>query len=83
MNLKTVIAAMAAAAALVGCAEGVSTDIQCGVEGDADGMMSVRMIYDDVMTKARANREVYCVITDALGNQIVTEAVIIHLEKSN
>ena len=52
MNFKTVIAAIAAAAALVGCAEGVSTDLQCGVEGDADGMMSVRMIYDDVMTKA-------------------------------
>ena len=31
--------------------------------------------YDDVMTKARANREVYCVITDAFGNQIVTEVV--------
>ena len=52
MNFKTVIAAMAAAAALVGCAEGVSTDLQCGVDGDADGTMSVRMIYDDVLTKA-------------------------------
>ena len=31
--------------------------------------------YDDVMTKARANREVYCVITDALGNTITTEIV--------
>lgn len=36
--------------------------------------------YDDVMTKARANREVYCVITDAYGNQIVTEAVTLVLD---
>jgi lysophospholipase L1-like esterase len=35
--------------------------------------------YDDVMTKARANREVYCVITDKYGNQVTTEAVTIHL----
>lgn len=31
--------------------------------------------YDDVMTKSRANRDVYCVITDALGNQVTTEVV--------
>ena len=31
--------------------------------------------YDDVMTKARANREVYCVITDALGNTVTTDVV--------
>jgi len=31
--------------------------------------------YDDVMTKARAGREVYCVITDAYGNTITTEIV--------
>lgn len=31
--------------------------------------------YDDVMNRTRANREVYCVITDAFGNQIVTEVV--------
>jgi hypothetical protein len=35
--------------------------------------------YDDVMTKARANREVYCVITDKYGNQVTTEVVTIHL----
>ena len=29
--------------------------------------------YDDVMTKARANRDVYCVIKDAFGNQITTD----------
>lgn len=29
--------------------------------------------YDDVMTKARAGREVYCVITDACGNSVTTE----------
>lgn len=31
--------------------------------------------YDDVMTKARANRDVYCVITDAFGNQVTTEVM--------
>jgi hypothetical protein len=31
--------------------------------------------YDDVMTKARANRDVYCVITDLYGNQITTEVM--------
>ena len=31
--------------------------------------------YDDVMNKTRANRKVYCVITDAFGNQIVTDTV--------
>jgi hypothetical protein len=29
--------------------------------------------YDDVMTKARANREIYCVITDANGDSVTTE----------
>ena len=37
--------------------------------------------YDDVMTTARAGREVYCVITDQYGNQVQTEAVTIYLEK--
>ena len=36
--------------------------------------------YDDVMTKARANREVYCVITDAFGNQVTTEVVTLVLD---
>ena len=31
--------------------------------------------YDDVMTKRRAYREVYCVITDALGNTLSTDIV--------
>ena len=31
--------------------------------------------YDDVMTKARAGREIYCVITDAWGNTVTTEIV--------
>ena len=29
--------------------------------------------YDDVMTKARAGREVYCVVTDIWGNSVTTE----------
>ena len=29
--------------------------------------------YDDVMTAARAGREIYCVITDAQGNSVTTE----------
>ncbi|MBQ8611926.1 MAG: SGNH/GDSL hydrolase family protein, partial [Oscillospiraceae bacterium] len=33
--------------------------------------------YDDVMTAARANREVYCVITDRLGNSVTTEVATI------
>ena len=37
--------------------------------------------YDDVMTTTREGREVYCVITDKYGNQVVTEVVTIHLEK--
>lgn len=37
--------------------------------------------YDDVMTKARANRDVYCIITDAFGNQVTTEVMTIYLEK--
>ena len=35
--------------------------------------------YDDVMTKARANRDVYCVITDTLGNIVTTEIVTLSL----
>jgi len=31
--------------------------------------------YDDVMTDTRADREVYCVITDAYGNSITTNTV--------
>ncbi|MBQ9843591.1 MAG: hypothetical protein IJO31_05500, partial [Oscillospiraceae bacterium] len=31
--------------------------------------------YDDVMTKARAGRQVYCVITDAWGHSVTTETV--------
>jgi len=31
--------------------------------------------YDDVMTKARHNREVKCVITDMWGNTVTTETV--------
>ena len=37
--------------------------------------------YDDVMTKARANRDVYCVVTDMFGNQVTTEIVTLVLEK--
>ena len=37
--------------------------------------------YDDIVTKARANREVYCVITDAFGNQVTTEVVTLELSK--
>ena len=37
--------------------------------------------YDDVMTKARAGRDVYCVITDAFGNQVTTEVVTLELSK--
>lgn len=31
--------------------------------------------YDDVMTKARMNRQIYCVITDAYGNSVTTDTV--------
>jgi hypothetical protein len=31
--------------------------------------------YDDVMTKARAGREIYCIITDAYGNSVTTDVV--------
>ena len=31
--------------------------------------------YDDVMTKSRANREIYCVITDMWGNSVTTDVV--------
>ena len=37
--------------------------------------------YDDVMTKARAGREIYCVITDALGNQVKTDVATLVLSK--
>ena len=37
--------------------------------------------YDDVMTKTRANREVYCVITDSCGNKIATDVVVLTVEK--
>ena len=33
--------------------------------------------YDDVMTRARHNREVYCVITDAWGDSVTTEIATI------
>ena len=32
--------------------------------------------YDDVMTKPRHDRELYCVVTDAWGNQVATEPVV-------
>ena len=34
--------------------------------------------YDAPMTAARAGREVYCVITDAFGNSVTTDTVIIY-----
>lgn len=37
-------------------------------------------IYRGIMTNARANREVYCVITDAYGNQIVSDTVKLELK---
>ena len=37
--------------------------------------------YDDVMTKARAGRQVYCVITDVLGNQVTTDVITLNLSK--
>jgi hypothetical protein len=33
------------------------------------------------MTKARAGRDVYCVITDAFGNQVTTETITLVVEK--
>lgn len=39
--------------------------------------------YDDVMTKARANREVYCVVTDAFGNQLTTDVVTLVLTEQS
>ena len=36
--------------------------------------------YDDVMNRTRANREVYCVITDAFGNQVTTEVITLTVE---
>ncbi len=35
--------------------------------------------YDDVMTKARANREIYCVITDRYGNKVTTDTVTLQV----
>ncbi len=32
-------------------------------------------VYSDVLTKARVDREVYCVITDASGNKVTTDTV--------
>ena len=37
--------------------------------------------YDDVMNKTRADREVYCVITDAFGNSVTTETVTLTVKK--
>ena len=36
--------------------------------------------YDDIMNKNRMNREVYCVITDACGNQIITEIITLSVK---
>ena len=36
--------------------------------------------YDDIMNKSRANREVYCVVTDAFGNRITTDTVLLTVE---
>ena len=36
--------------------------------------------YDDVMTSIRANRDVYCVITDACGNQITTDIMMLKVK---
>ena len=33
--------------------------------------------YDDVMTRARHNRELYCVVTDAWGNTVETSPVVV------
>lgn len=35
--------------------------------------------YDDVMTKARHNRELYCVVTDAWGNTVETDPIVVIL----
>ena len=37
--------------------------------------------YDDVMTIARHNRELYCVITDAWGNTVETSPVVVIMAK--
>ena len=37
--------------------------------------------YEVEMNKSRANREVYCVITDALGNTVTTDTVTLGLSK--
>ena len=46
------------------------TDTWC-ISGQRDNS------YDDVMTKARHDRSIYCVVTDAWGNTVTTETVII------
>lgn len=38
--------------------------------------------YDDIMTAKRAGREVYCVITDAYGNQVTSEVARLVLQKN-
>ena len=38
--------------------------------------------YDDVMTKARMGREVYCVITDSQGNTVTTETAVLKAIKT-
>ena len=38
--------------------------------------------YDDVMTKARMNRQVYCVITDSHGNSVTTDTASLIALKS-
>lgn len=50
--VKTFVAVIAAAAALVGCAEMGSADVERGVEDCADGKLSVRMKFDDVLAKS-------------------------------
>ena len=35
--------------------------------------------YDDVMTKARHNRELYCIVTDAWGNTVETDPIVVIL----
>jgi len=38
--------------------------------------------YTITMTKARANREVCCVITDSHGNQVTTQTATLILDKN-
>lgn len=51
--VRTVAAVIAVAAALVGCAELGSADVERGVDGCADGKLSVRMRFDDALTKSQ------------------------------